>query len=79
MITARKIERFMILRQIGLLRTEGKATSIDYSLFCVCSEGRTVYCSYYIHKIQDIMEEKIMEATGKTRIYTEGRLGKGTS
>jgi len=28
--------------------------------------------------MQDTMEEKIMEAAGKIRIYTEGRLGKGT-
>lgn len=50
MTIGRKIERFVIWRQIGLFRIEGKATRTDYSLFCVCSEARTVYHSYYIHK-----------------------------
>lgn len=84
MITGRKIERFIIWRQEGLLRIEEKAICIDYSLFCVCSEARTVYHNYYIHKYstseksQDLIQKKIMEATGKVSI-SEGRLGKSTS
>lgn len=48
MITGRKIE--IHDSETGLLRIEGKATNTGYSLFCVCSEVRTVYYSYYIHK-----------------------------
>lgn len=42
MVTGRKTERFMILRQTGLLRIEGKDTSTGCSLFFVCSKARTV-------------------------------------
>lgn len=47
----------MILRQTGLLRIEGKATSIGYSLFFVCSEAGTV-CYRTSEKLQDIMGRK---------------------